>query len=290
MKYNVKFELENTFYYEKHDRENAAKEPTEEDVLSGIEKHSSKVVQTVDLMSDAADVANNVISWNIVHDADDDGKPTTWSAQVDSDEFGKYVWIEKFDNGYDVVINNDNDDMVVIKSFDFLYEAQEFVEEAISEERENDPKKTTTADKGGNFTITDDILGQGGAKSKFKANVKAIRTLKTLESENRPATAEEQKIMSLYVGWGGLANAFDDSKSDWTNEYAQLKELLTREEYESARSSVLNSFYTPPFIIDSIYKALENMGFDGGNILEPSLGVGNFLGKIPVDIFKDTLI
>lgn len=140
------------------------------------------------------------------------------------------------------------------------------------------------------FTISDDILAASGAKSKFKANIAAIETLQKVESENRNATPKEQEIMSGYAGWGGLSEAFDSSKEKWAEEYAQLKELLTEEEYASAKASVLDSFYTPPYIIESIYSALKNMGFDGGNILEPALGVGNFFGKMPEAMYKESRI
>ena len=131
-----------------------------------------------------------------------------------------------------------------------------------------------------NFKITGDFIIEGGAKSKFKANSEAIRTLKMIEKENRPATPEEQVILSRYVGWGGLSAAFDSKNEQWSAEYSELKNLLTDEEYNAARASVLDSFYTPPFIIESIYSALENMGFHGGSVLDPSTGTGNFLGKM----------
>lgn len=131
-----------------------------------------------------------------------------------------------------------------------------------------------------NFRIMDDTLGIGGAKEKFRRNVEAIRTLEQIESENRLATPEEQKILSQYVGWGGLADAFDESKSAWAGEYRELKELLSDGEYASARESTLNAHYTSPVIIRSIYEALENMGFEKGNVLEPAMGIGNFFGML----------
>lgn len=141
-------------------------------------------------------------------------------------------------------------------------------------------------DKGDNFTITNDTLGEGGAKTKFRANVDAIRTLKTLEAEKRPATAEEKETLSKYVGWGGIAQAFDKDNTAWQSEYAQLKELLTPQEYNQAKASVLDSFYTSPTVIDGMYSALERFGFKGGNILEPSMGVGNFFGRMPEEMQK----
>ena len=133
----------------------------------------------------------------------------------------------------------------------------------------------------GNFRITDDHLGEGGAKQKYARNIEAIRTLFKLEQEHRGATAEEQQVLSQYVGWGGLADAFDPNKDSWAKEYAELKGLLSEDEYAAARSSVLNAHYTAPVVIRSIYDAVEKMGFQSGNILEPSMGVGNFFGMLP---------
>ena len=135
-----------------------------------------------------------------------------------------------------------------------------------------------------NFRITDDNLGIGGAKAKFRMNMDAIHTLKQIEAENRHATPEEQEILSKYVGWGGLADAFDDSKDNWRNEYAELSAALTPEEYTAARSSTLNAHYTSPTVIKAIYEAVGNMGFTTGNVLEPSMGVGNFFGLLPQEM------
>ena len=133
----------------------------------------------------------------------------------------------------------------------------------------------------GNFHITDDHLGEGGAKQKYARNIEAICTLFKLEQEHRGATAEEQQVLSKYVGWGGLADAFDPGKDSWAKEYAELKGLLSEDEYAAARSSVLNAHYTSPTVIRGIYDAVERMGFRSGNILEPSMGVGNFFGMLP---------
>ncbi len=133
----------------------------------------------------------------------------------------------------------------------------------------------------GNFHITDDDLGVGGPKQKFARNIEAIRTLFKLEEEHRGATAEEQQVLSQYVGWGGLADAFDPGKDSWAKEYAELKGLLSEDEYAAARSSTLNAHYTSPTVIRGIYDAVERMGFRSGNILEPSMGVGNFFGMLP---------
>ena len=139
----------------------------------------------------------------------------------------------------------------------------------------------STLELAGNFHITDDDLGVGGPKQKYARNIEAIQTLRTLEQEQRGATAEEQQVLSQYVGWGGLADAFDPSKDSWAKEYAELKGLLSEEEYAAARSSTLNAHYTSPTVIRGIYDAVEHMGFQSGNILEPSMGVGNFFGMLP---------
>ncbi len=143
------------------------------------------------------------------------------------------------------------------------------------------PQPKIPAPPARNFRITDEHLGEGGPKQKFARNIEAIRTLQTLEDENRNATPEEQEILSQYVGWGGLADAFDPDKDSWAREYTQLKELLSPEEYTAARASTLNAHYTSPTVIRAIYDAVEQMGFRTGNILEPSCGVGNFFGMLP---------
>ena len=168
------------------------------------------------------------------------------------------------------------------------------VAENVAREYDNEPLEpkiahvqpipmTPKIDKTGakDFHITDVDLGVGSAKDKFRNNVSAIHTLETIEAENRIATPEEQQILSKYVGWGGLADAFDDTKANWASEYKELKELLSHEEYTSARGSTLNAHYTSPTIINSIYDALGNMGFEKGNVLEPAMGIGNFFGMLP---------
>ncbi len=162
--------------------------------------------------------------------------------------------------------------------YDIVIEKMHFGEQVHAE-----PEKAAEIDKpnAANFHITEDTLGIGGAKEKFKRNIEAIRTLEKIEGENRPATPEEQKILSQYVGWGGLADAFDESKSAWAGEYQELKSLLSDTEYASARESTLNAHYTSPVIIRSIYEALEKMGFEKGNVLEPAMGIGNFFGMLP---------
>ena len=140
-----------------------------------------------------------------------------------------------------------------------------------------------------NFRITDDLLGEGGPKAKFQANVEAIKLLKYLEETTGQATPEQQQVLSRYVGWGGLADAFDPDKESWSKEYAQLKELLTPEEYAAARGSTLNAHYTSPTVIRAIYEAVGRMGFETGNILEPSCGVGNFFGMLPEEMQNSRL-
>ena len=137
-----------------------------------------------------------------------------------------------------------------------------------------------------NFRITDDDLGAGGPKTKYKANVEAIRVLQTLDAEQRQATAEEQEILSRYVGWGGIPQAFDENNAEWSKEYAELQSLLTADEYKEARASTLNAFYTSPTVIKAMYEALDNMGLSKGNVLEPSCGVGNFMGLVPDSMEK----
>lgn len=141
----------------------------------------------------------------------------------------------------------------------------------------------TTVEKGKNY-VMEDRETVTGAKTKFKNNITAIRILKTLESENRKATVAEQRQLSLYTGWGGLANAFEPDNDKWKNEYLELKNLLTDDEYTAARSSVLDAFYTDSTIIDSIYKVIQNAGLESGNILEPAMGIGNFFGRLPADL------
>ena len=162
-----------------------------------------------------------------------------------------------------------------------LQQAKEELDEVIGEPEvllENNVSEDISAE---NYVISDMELGVGTAKEKFQRNVEAIRTLETIESEKRPATNEEQEVLSKYVGWGGLADAFDETKSAWAKEYAELKTLLSEEEYISARESTLNAHYTSPVIIQGIYRTLQRIGFTKGNLLEPSMGIGNFFGMLP---------
>src|SRR5699024_10071338 len=140
------------------------------------------------------------------------------------------------------------------------------------------PEPSVSPETPRNFHITDEHLGEGGAKARFRANMDAVTTLKRIEAEGRAATADEQEVLSRYTGWGAIPYAFDENKGDWAKEYAELKAALTPEEYEAARGSTLNAHYTSPTVIRAIYDALVNLGFEGGRILEPSCGVGNFFG------------
>lgn len=158
------------------------------------------------------------------------------------------------------------------------FERQQELDNFISEKAKARDIYSTTSE---NFHIDGDILGEGGQKTRYAANIAAIRTLKQIEAERRTATADEQKVLSKYVGWGGIPQAFDNENDKWAKEYAELKELLTDEEYKAARASTLNAHYTTPTVINAMYKALDNMGFKSGNVLEPAMGVGNFFGCMP---------
>ena len=158
---------------------------------------------------------------------------------------------------------------------------QTFPNAKAAEEASYEEYKANLRRNAKNFRITDEHLGEGGPKAKFQANVNAIRLLKELEAAGQQASPEQQEVLSRYVGWGGLSDAFDPEKPAWALEYAQLKELLTPEEYAAARGSTLNAHYTSPTVIRAIYEAVDRMGFETGNILEPSMGVGNFFGMLP---------
>ena len=216
---------------------------------------------------------------------DENGEPAGKDIHMEFDRAKNWT----FDGG-ELTSRLDNGDMLM--SFHFIdglertkeSERETITAEVVSSDEPVAEESTTpapTPDKGDNFTITDDNLGDGGAKMKFRANVDAIRTLKTLEAEKRPATAEEKEILSKYVGWGALAKAFDKNDEKWATEYKELSELLTPQEYAQARSTVNDAFYTSPTVIDGIFEALGNFGFEGGNVLEPAMGIGNFFGRMP---------
>jgi hypothetical protein len=167
------------------------------------------------------------------------------------------------------------------ESIEFMRRLVEISEAQRTAELPAEPTSAEPKPELHNFQITDDHLGEGGAKAKFRMNMDAINLLKELEFDGRQATPEEQVILSKYVGWGGLADAFDETKDNWKNEFAELYATLSPEEYAAARSSTLNAHFTSPTVIKAIYEAVGNMGFETGNILEPSMGVGNFFGCLP---------
>lgn len=175
------------------------------------------------------------------------------------------------------------------RNLPFRTEPLEQVQTEESQEMELLPGQETASEPAVNYRITDDHLGEGGQKTKFENNMRAIRTLKTLEKEHRPASPEDQEVLSQYVGWGGIPQAFDERNTAWEDEYRELKAALTPEEYEMARASTLNAHYTSPTVIQAIYSAVEQMGFRTGNILEPSCGVGNFFGLLPESMHNSRL-
>ena len=168
-------------------------------------------------------------------------------------------------------------------------EWQGFPSVAAAEEAALEEFQKETRRRARNFRITDEHLGEGGAKTKCRANIEAIQLLKYLERNGFQASPEQQDVLSRYVGWGGIPEVFDESKSEWSKEYAELKALLTPEEYEAARGSTLNAHYTSPAVIRAIYEAVGSMGFEGGRILEPSMGVGNFFGLLPESMANSRL-
>ena len=181
----------------------------------------------------------------------------------------------------------------LIRSDRYFKPAVKNVPKTVETAIENEPEPEVMPDKEPvpvqNYHITDDTLGEAGQKTKFRMNMDAIYTLKILENKNRNATPEEQEILAKYVGWGGLAEAFDEDNSSWIREYKELKAALTDEEYAAARASTLNAHYTSPTVIKAIYEAVGNMGFQTGNILEPSMGVGNFFGLLPQEMSSSRL-
>ncbi|WP_154653095.1 SNF2-related protein [Faecalispora sporosphaeroides] len=166
---------------------------------------------------------------------------------------------------------------------------RDLIEKSIPRDDRDDALITSEQAPLKNFRITDDHLGNGGAKTKYRNNLAAIRTLRAIEAEGRAATSEEQEILSRYVGWGGIPQAFDSNNPNWTKEFIELHNILHREEYESARASTLNAHYTSPTVIKAIYEAVGNMGFETGNILEPACGVGNFFGLLPEEMAASNL-
>lgn len=217
---------------------------------------------------------------------DENGEPTGKDLHMEFDRAKNWTF-----DGDELTSRLDNGDMLMSFHFIDSLEREQIVQAEkepevtlVADEVDVTETEVTAPDKGENFTITDDALGEGGAKAKFRANVDAIKTLKTLEREKRPATAEEKETLSKYVGWGALAKAFDKDDPKWAAEYKELSELLTPQEYAQARSTVNDAFYTSPTVIDGIYEALGNFGFDGGAVLEPAIGIGNFFGRMPEEM------
>ena len=221
---------------------------------------------------------------------DEDGKPSGKDIHMEWDKSKNW----SFDGG-EFMSTLDNGDLLM--SFHIVNGSEREKEPIITEISSADtiinsivdvPKEVNSPEstKSDNFTITDSALGEGGAKAKFRANIDAIKTLKALEKENRPATADEKETMSKYVGWGAILQAFDKTADKWSAEYAELKALLTPQEYAQARASVNDAFYTSPTVIEGIFQALEQFGFEGGRVLEPAMGVGNFFGCMPEDMQK----
>ena len=202
---------------------------------------------------------------------------------AEKEEYKKWL-NEEYENEkwmYDTRINTDKEQVI------YQDEKQEQVEtNAINAVEEL--KEETTKEKI-NYHIENNLLGEGTPKEKVRRNIDAIKLLKKLEEENRFANKEEQQVLAQYIGWGGLPDIFDENKTNWSEEYHELKELLTDDEYKSARASTLTAFYTPPIVINAIYKALNNMGLEQANILEPSCGVGNFLGMLPEEMQNSKL-
>ena len=216
---------------------------------------------------------------------DENGEPTGKDLHMEFDRAKNWT----FDGG-ELTSRLDNGDMLM--SFHIVNGSERENEPIITEISSADtiinsiadvPKEVNSPEstKSDNFTITDSTLGEGGAKAKFRANIDAIRTLKTLEKENRPATEDEKETLSKYVGWGAIPQAFDKSADKWAAEYMELKDLLNPQEYAQARASVNDAFYTSPTVIEGIFQALEQFGFEGGRVLEPAMGVGNFFGCMP---------
>lgn len=202
------------------------------------------------------------------------------------DEEGKRLILQELDNRD--VFRTVTIDELYEKGYRFLYER----EADILTEDTKAPNISDVPELSGekhDFRITDENIGEGGPKTKFRANIDAIKLLNKIEAENRYALPEEQEILSKYVGWGGIPQAFDENNADWKNEYSELRELLNDIEYENARASTLTAFYTSPAVINAVYEGLSNLGFKEGNILEPSMGTGNFFGMLPEEMKESRL-
>ena len=242
--------------------------------------------------ADFYDLSNVEIAYTDLTD-EADGKEYPIQASVDLEHNsirlaidGQIISQNEYDTLTDLIENElkylDFDELTYVSEED--WEKFHNMEHTVEDNAREAELSETAKVEAKNFRITDDDLGKGSAKEKFRGNIRAITTLKQIEDEHRTATPEEQQILSQYVGWGGLADAFDESKSNWSAEYQELKSVLTPEEYNSARESTLNAHFTSPVIIRNIYEALGQMGFEKGNILEPAMGVGNFFGMLPEEM------
>ena len=213
----------------------------------------------------------------------DDGKFTV--TKITDGDNGKQFELQDMQlTGWFPIFRKLSEDELYAHGFSLESSVKE-TREQTAPEKADEPKPSVTKH---DFTITDEHLGEGGQKAKFAANMAAIKLLKTLEAEDRLATPEEQETLSCYVGWGGLSQAFDENNSSWAAEHKELVETLTEDEYTAAKGTVLNAHYTSPTVINAIYKGLETLGFSGGNILEPAMGVGNFFGVMPEEMRKES--
>ena len=265
-----------------------------EAAIKDFEQHSEKTTVSgssdeVKLKSTVIDLANGVVY-------DTDYEPPKDRQQliegVPDYKVGDHIEVDYGKSHYSGTISYIGEIDVTIKpdvgySWDFQTINKQLFDEQLRKDIRNAPLFIASQEKH-DFTITDFHLGEGGAKAKFNANIAAIKLLKELEKENRLATPEEQETLSKYIGWGGLKQAFEENNAEWSKEYKELKELLTPEEYTAAQSTVLNAHYTSPTVINAIYKGLETLGFKGGNILEPSMGVGNFFGVMSEEMRKSS--
>ena len=219
-----------------------------------------------------------VLSHTVFHNAQDQ------AVSDENKEWAKEIVTDSSWRNHDLLISSR-----CLALNDFINQTRQYIERDKEKAVEQTEPEKMEKSEGVNFRIMDDTPGAGTAKEKYGWNVEAIRILEQIEKENRTATSEEQEVLSRYVGWGGLADAFDESKSAWSAEYQELKSLLSPEEYASARESTLNAHYTSPVIIQNIYETLERMGFEKGNILEPAMGIGNFFGCLPEKMRKSRL-
>lgn len=271
------------------------------DISAEKVEDKSENVSDIEIMPDKIEIRDNMAVWKFVNldNVDDERVGQIITNYIDMDNIGELLQKDVTPEDFtDLLLSNSEqyiEDFTDINSLKEVYENEAYSflgknNNEIYTILKNAYKDTSSTkeklEKSENFTIADENLGEGGAKTKFRKNIEAIQTLKTLEEQKRQATKEEKEILSQYVGWGGIAQAFDKDNTAWQSEYAQLKELLTPQEYNQAKASVLDSFYTSPTVIDGMYSALERFGFKGGNILEPSMGVGNFFGRMPEEMQK----